>query len=90
MFSTIQLAISLVVTFILSALIGLAVGACGACLIMHKRSSLAMDQMNKPAEPAEYEEVQPNPWNIGVNTNTAYANAWNIGVNTAYGTAKQS
>ncbi len=67
MFSTIQLAISLVVTFISSALIGLAVGVCGACLIMHKRSSLAMDQMNKPAEPAEYEEVQPNPWNIGVN-----------------------
>ncbi len=76
MFSTIQLAISLVVTFISSALIGLAVGACGACLIMHKRSSLAMDQMNKTAEPAEYEEVQPNPWNVGVNT--------------AYGTAKQS
>lgn len=73
MFTTVQLVIGVVVALVLSAIFGIAVGVCGTYLIKCKRSTTAMHQMNRPTEPAEYEEVGLNTWTIGINT--AYSTA---------------
>lgn len=68
MFTTVQLATGIVVAFVLSLVFGIAVGVCGMRLIKRKQSTITMDQMGRPTEPAEYAEVGQNTWIIGVNT----------------------
>ena len=71
MVSKLQLAISVAITFVLSFLVGVSLGVCGGCFYVRRRNKpLAMDKMNKSRKPADYDEVEPSPWDVG--TNLAY------------------
>jgi len=88
-----KLAISIVVTFIMSLVIGVTIGACAAYLIMKNRKKLAMDHITKNRQEQEYAQVHvdPIPW-----TNPAYSiqkdasQEVHVAVNSAYNIEKDN
>ena len=85
-FTIVVLAISVVVTFVASILIGLLVGAITTCLVMNRwrlRQAAKISEVQKGKEVAKHSDTCLNEWEI--QPNSAYGNKqWDVQTNSAY------